>query len=78
MWVTVYLVFLMSFEKHFPTSDWKCSANGNPRIASKIRIERFHSRDQLCLMKQNIFCITKELNSHKTDVVHQYGRLFIV
>ena len=32
----------------------------------------FHSRDK------ERFCITKELKSHRIDLVHQHGRLFIV
>ena len=44
-------------------------------------IERFHSRDQrphLFNETKQFFCITKELNSRRTDLVHQYGRHFIV
>ena len=46
-----------------------------------VAIERFHSRDQrpyLFNETKESFCITKELNSHRTDLVHQHGRLFIV
>ena len=46
-----------------------------------LQVERFHSRDQLtCKLigtKGSIY-IRKELNSHRTGLVHQHGRRFIV
>ena len=50
-------------------------------LLKKIVIERFHSRDQrpyLFNETKERFCITIEFNSHRTDLVHQYGLLFIV
>ena len=47
----------------------------------KRSIERFHSRGQhTCRFtetKESV-CIRKELNSHRTGLVHQHGRRFIV
>ena len=55
----------------------------NKLSASHLRqfaIERFHSRDQrpyLLNETKESFCITKEFNSHGTDLAHQNGGLFI-
>ena len=57
-----------------------CYCCKDDAIKSSISyIERFRSRDQrpylLNETKESV-CITKELNSHRTDLVHQYCRLF--
>ena len=68
----VSLLFVEKFSKDF---DYCFSANFPNK--SMDRIERFHSRDQRAYLlneTKESFCITKELNSHRTDLVHQYGR----
>ena len=60
-----------------PINDISCHGT-SPHITC---IERFHSRGQLTCKfigtKGSVY-IRKELNSHRTGLVHQHGRRFIV
>ena len=68
-------------EAHFHSNTRPVSIRERTLGICKDPIERFQSRDQrsdLLNGTKACFCITKGFNSQRTDLVHQYVRLFIV